>query len=394
VKTVVFRILKQFFAFFLIKNKVFMEKDYYEILSVSRDCSQDEIKKAFRKLALKHHPDRNQGNEVAEKKFKEAAAAYEILGDPKKRAQYDQFGHSGVNSRFNQTGFHNMQDIFSSFKDIFEGGSFFSNSSGFESFFGGDSFSGRHSGTVGAKRGADLRYRMEVSLLDVLKGVDKTIRYEVERECKDCKGSGAKPGTGEKECTECKGSGRLTRRQGFFAFSSTCPTCQGEGRIIESPCGLCFGMGRKKKKEHLEVSVPPGVDNGTHLRLTQKGESGYRGGQPGDLYVQILVEDHPHLKREGSNITGSVTISYIQALLGSKKEVHSLEGKKEITIPKGTQYGDLVTLKKEGLPVLNSKKRGDLLYKVHIKLPSKLKKKEEAHLKEIAKIKGESIIGQ
>lgn len=364
-----------------------MDKDYYEILSVPHNCSQEDIKKAFRKMALKYHPDRNKGKPEAEKKFKEAAAAYEILGDPKKRAQYDQFGHAGVNSRFGQAGFHDIHDIFTSFRDIFEGGDFFGG--GFSSFFGERAFS---SGMKNSVQGADLRYRMEVSLLDVLKGVDKVISYEVERDCESCKGSGARPGTGKKNCTECKGSGRLTRRQGFFAFSSTCPTCQGEGTLIESPCGVCFGTGRKKKKEKLEVHIPPGVDTGTHLRLSQKGESGHRGGQPGDLYVQILVKEDIGLKREGFDLVGSVTISYLQALLGTKKQVDSLEGKKELTIPKGTQHGDFIILKKEGLPELNGKKKGDLMYQVQIKIPVKLKRKEEEQLREIAKSKGESVL--
>ena len=364
-----------------------MEKDYYKILSIPRDCSQEDIKKAFRKLALKYHPDRNQGNSEAEEKFKEAASAYEILGDKKKRTQYDQFGHAGVNSRFGQAGFHDMRDIFTSFRDIFEGGNGFSG--GLDSLFGEQAFS---SSINSPSRGADLRYRMEISLIEVLKGALKTIRYEVERDCEDCKGSGASPGTGRKNCAECNGSGRLTRRQGFFAFSSTCPTCQGAGNLIESPCGVCFGMGRKKKKEKLEVSIPPGVDTGTHLRLSQKGESGYKGGQPGDLYVQIIVNEDANLKRKGSDLIGSVTVSYLQAILGVKLKVASLEEKKEIVIPKGVQHGDFVVLKKEGLPVLNSRKRGNLLYQVQIKIPVKLKRKEEEQLRAIAKITGESVL--
>ena len=364
-----------------------MEKDYYEVLSVPRDCSQEDIKKAFRKLALKYHPDRNKGSVEAEKKFKEAAAAYEILGDAKKRAKYDQFGHAGVNSRFGQTGFHDMRDIFSSFKDIFEGGDFFG--SGFSSLFGNRDFAADVNTAV---RGADLRYRLEVSLLEILKGVDKTISYEVERTCDDCKGSGAQPGTKRTQCSECHGSGQITRRQGFFAFSSTCPVCQGVGTVVASPCGVCFGTGRKKKREKVKVSIPPGVDTGTHLRLSQKGESGHRGGPPGDLYVQIIVNENKYLKRNGPDLIGSVTISYLQALLGTKMEVYSLNGKKELVIPKGTQSGDFITLKKEGLPELNNKKRGNLLYQVNVNIPSRLKRKEEEQLREIARIKGEKVL--
>lgn len=363
-----------------------MQKDYYEILSVPRNCSQEDIKKAFRKMAFKYHPDRNKGRPEVEAKFKEAAAAYEVLSDPKKRAQYDQFGHEGVQSRFGRGGFQNIDDIFSSFQDIFGQSDFFGSSmgGGFGSLFGDGTFSTTRS----VERGADLRYYMNVTLKEVLKGVEKEIRYEVERSCGTCDGSGARYGTGKKTCSECRGSGRLTKRQGFFAFSSTCPTCQGEGQIIESPCGVCFGTGRKKQKEQLKVQIPPGVETGRRLRVSQKGESGYRGGPPGDLYVEICVKEDPLFIRKGSNLIGVVKISYLQALLGGKVEVPGLEEKQTITIPKGTQPGDVVVQKKEGLPDLyNKKKRGNLLYQVQIEIPKKLKKKEEDLLKEIATIK-------
>ncbi len=364
-----------------------MPKDYYDILSVPRNSSQEEIKKAFRKLALKYHPDRNKGDPSAEKKFKEAAGAYEVLSNPKKREQYDQFGHAGVESRFGSTGMHDVRDIFHSFRDIFEGGDFFGRS--FDSFFGGFSDGGAAHAPA---RGADLRYRLILSLAEVMTGVDRTISYEVERHCDSCAGSGARPGTGKKSCMECQGSGRLTRRQGFFSFSSVCPTCQGEGTLMESPCGLCFGTGRRKKKEKLVVPVPAGVDTGTLLRLNQKGESGYKGGEPGDLYVQIQVEEHSHLKRKGADLIGSVQVSYLQALLGARIKVPALHGKQEITIPKGTQNEDFITVKKGGLPDLNTKKRGRLLYQVRLVLPSRLKRKEEEHLRAIATLKGESVL--
>ena len=361
-----------------------MEKDYYEILSVPRNASQDEVKQAFRKLAIKYHPDRNQGKPEAEKKFKEAAAAYEVLGDPKKRAQYDQFGHAGVHSRFNQSGIHNMQDIFTSFRDIFEGGLF---GNDFESFFEDGSF--RHSRH--ASKGVDLRYSLELTLLDVLKGKDQHIRFEVERDCESCKGSGAKPGTQKTTCSECRGSGRLTKRQGFFSFSSTCPTCQGSGQLITSPCGVCHGVGRKKKKETVNIHIPPGMESGGFLRLSQKGESGYHGGPPGDLYIEVIVKKDPRFVRENSDLIGSVRISYIQALLGASVKTASLDGHMEIPIKKGTQPGDYVVLKNQGLPDVRTKKRGDLRYKVCVDLPKKLKKKEEQYLREIALIKGENI---
>ena len=363
-----------------------MQKDYYDILSVPRNCSQEDIKKAFRKMAFKYHPDRNKGRPEVEAKFKEAAAAYEVLSDPKKRAQYDQFGHEGVQSRFGRGGFQNIDDIFSSFQDIFGQSDFFGSSmgGGFGSLFGNSTFSTARS----AERGADLRYYMNITLKEVLNGVEKEIRYEVERSCNTCNGSGARYGTGKKTCSECRGSGRLTKRQGFFAFSSTCPTCQGEGQVIESPCGVCFGTGRKKQKEQLKVKIPPGVDTGRRLRVGQKGESGYRGGPPGDLYVEICVKEDPVFFRKGSDLMSVIKISYLQALLGDKIEVPALEGKQTIIIPKGTQPGDVIMQKKEGLPDLhNKRKRGNLLYQVQIEIPKKLKKKEEDLLKEIATIK-------
>ena len=363
-----------------------MQKDYYDILSVPKNCSQEDIKKAFRKMAFKYHPDRNKGKPEVEAKFKEAAAAYEVLGDPKKRAQYDQFGHAGVHSRFGQAGFQNIDDIFSSFQDIFGQGNFFSSGmgEGLSSLFGDAAFSSRRQS---AERGADLRYYANITLKEVLHGTEKEIHYEVERSCGTCKGSGASYGTGKSTCSECRGTGRLTRRQGFFAFSSTCPTCQGEGQIIESPCGVCFGTGRKKQKEELKVKIPSGVETGRRLRVSQKGESGYRGGPPGDLYVEICVEEDPLFVRRGMDIIGSLKISYLQALLGAQVKASTLEGNKTIPIPKGIQPGEPIVLKKEGLPDLHKKKRGNLIYQVQVEIPKKLKKKEEELLKEIATIK-------
>ena len=361
-----------------------MEKDYYEILSVPRSSTQEEIKKAFRSKAVKYHPDRNKGDLEAEKKFKEAASAYEVLGNPEKRKQYDQFGHAGVNSQFGQAGFSDIQDIFSSFRDIFDG----------RDFFGGglfnDPFSFTGKGTR-ASRGSDMRYHLQISLIEALKGVEKTISYDVNTSCNPCKGSGAKPGTNRKSCVECQGRGRLTRQQGFFAFSSSCPTCQGEGSLIESPCGQCFGTGRKKQREKVSVKVPAGVSTGLQLRLNQKGESGHRGGPSGDLYVAIQVKPDKHLKREGQDLIGQIDISYTQALLGAKVQVFSPEGKRQIHVPPGTQPGEFIEFKKEGFPDLYGRTKGSLKYLVHVKMPRKLKKKEKEYLKEIAKLNGESV---
>ena len=363
-----------------------MEKDYYEILDVPRNSTQADIKKAFKSKAIKYHPDRNKGNQAAEKKFKEAAAAYEILGNPEKRKQYDQFGHVGVNSQFGQAGFSDIQDIFSSFRDIFEGG---------DSFGGGlfnDRFSFSSTKNGSASRGSDMRYHLQISLMEALKGIEKTISYNVDRNCDSCKGSGAKFGTKRKNCLECKGTGRLTRQQGFFAFSSSCPSCQGEGSVIETPCSQCFGTGRKKYKEKMSVKIPAGVDTGLQLRLSQKGESGHRGGPSGDLYVAIQVKPDKHLKREGQDLIGQVTVSYIQALLGAKVKVFTPTGKREINISPSIQPGEFVEFKGEGFPDLYGKRKGSLKYFVHIKFPDKLKRKEKEYLKEIAKLNNETVL--
>ena len=366
-----------------------MEKDYYDILSVPRDCSQEDIKKAFRAKAVKYHPDRNQKNPEAEKKFREAAAAYEVLSNPEKRKAYNQFGHAGVNSQFGKAGFSDIQDIFSSFRDIFEGGDFFSSSSR-GGIFDHPFTSSRRS--PASQPGADVSYHLSISLLEALKGVEKTLSYTIDRHCSACKGSGAKANSGKKTCSECKGSGRLTRRQGFFAFSSACPSCQGEGHVIESPCSRCWGTGRKKSKEKISLKIPAGIDTGQQLRLSQKGESGYRGGAAGDLYVTIQVKPNKHLKRQGLDLIGNITISYLQALLGAKVQAETLEGKQELIIPAGTQPGELIEIKQAGFPDLYGGRKGGLKYQIHVQFPEKIKKKEKEYLQEIAQLKGENIL--
>ena len=366
-----------------------MEKDYYDILSVSKNCSQEDIKKAFRKIALKYHPDRNPGKPEAEKKFKEAANAYDILSNPEKRARYDQFGHEGTRAGFSGTRFNNVEDIFSAFQDIFEGGDIFGGGgSSFHSVF---SSGGMGRGFSQRSSGAHLRYHLSVTLTDVLKGCEKTISYNVDRSCEVCNGTGAKAGTKPKECRECSGSGRLTRRQGFFSFASACPTCGGEGKIISSPCGVCFGKARLQKKETLTIDIPPGIETGKQLRIPQKGESGYNGGPTGDLYVEVHVENDPKFERRGADLLSSVQITYLQAILGAQIEAPALGGtKKTVTIPKGAQPGNFVVLKAEGLPRLaNPKKKGNMIYHVHITLPKKLKKAEETLLKELKKLQDE-----
>ena len=362
---------------------VFMPRDYYEILSVSKNANQDEIKKAYRKLAFKYHPDRNKGDKAKEEKFKEASEAYQILSDPKKREQYDRFGHNSFNGR---GGFQDVGDIFSAFKDIFSDG-FFS-----EGGFGGfeDLFSSS-SGFRRAKRGADLYHELDISLEEVLTGVEKEISFKGNSSCSTCKGSGAKPGTQRKICPYCNGRGQIVSQKGFFSFASPCSHCQGQGTILESPCGSCYGKGIVKKKRILSVKIPPGVANGTKLRLQGEGEPGPQGAGSGDFYLEVRLKAHPLFVKRGRDIQTTLKISYLQALLGVQKSVKGLTETEQIHIPPGTSHGDLIRISHHGLPSLNEPTRGDLICEIEIEIPKRLKKQEEKLLREIAEVKKESI---
>ncbi len=372
------------------------ERNYYDILSVSQQASQGEIKKAYRQMALKYHPDRNPGDKESEEKFKEASEAYQVLSDPEKKAQYDRFGHSGFQSSQAHHGFHDVQDIFSSFSDIFEQMGFggetrgFS-SGGFDSFFSSphQGFSQRQS----SRKGADLRYRKDVTLQDVLHGGDHLIEFTAELNCKSCKGTGAKNGTALKTCTHCDGKGQSMRRQAFISFASQCSFCQGQGEMVEKPCGACHGRGQCRQKKKLFVHIPKGVETGTRLRVRGEGEIGYKSGENGDLYVEIQVRDNSNFERQGSegNVKTKLEISYLRALLGGKVEAPSLEGDfQELEIPKGTQPGEQIVLKRKGLPVLGSGgRRGSLIYVIQVKIPKKLKKRDLELIQELAQQSGE-----
>ncbi len=358
-----------------------MSKDYYDVLSVSRNATQDEIKKAYRKLALKYHPDRNPGDKAKEEKFKEASEAYQVLGDANKRRQYDQFGYSG-----NSTQFDNVGDIFSTFKDIFEDSSFFGRG-GFEDLFTGGSSSFRRQ----RERGADLQYPLELNLKEVLTGINKEISFQGEVSCSSCKGTGAKLGTKRKQCSHCGGKGQIFNRKGFISFATNCSQCRGQGTILETPCAECYGQGKISKKRTLTVKIPAGVDHGTPLRMRGEGEPGVQGMESGDLYIDIRLKSDPQFTKSGQNLKTTVSITYLQALLGAEKEIQTLTGKEKMIIPRGTQSGDKVVLSNYGLPSLRNPTRGDLLCEIKVEIPKKLKKKEEMLLREIVDLKKESV---
>jgi molecular chaperone DnaJ len=356
-----------------------IKKDYYEVLGLSRNASQEEIKKAYRKLALKYHPDRNPGDKQAEERFKEAAEAYEVLHDPQKRRIYDQFGHAGLQGQGFQ-GFGDIRDVFSAFGDIF--GDLF----GFGDIFG----MGGRSRTA-ARRGADLRYDLEISFIDAAFGKKVSIEVPRSEPCPNCAGSGAEPGTGSSVCSACGGSGHITRSQGFFSISTTCPRCHGEGSFIEHPCKECRGRGQVTKKKRLEVKIPAGVEDGNRLRLRGEGEAGERGGPPGDLYVFIRVEEHPVFSRHGEHVLCQVPISFTQAALGAEIEVPTLEGTTKLTIPRGTPTGKIFKLKGLGIPYLHGHGRGDQLVQVEIQTPKRLTAEQERLLREYARLSGEEV---
>lgn len=356
-----------------------MQRDFYEVLGVPRDADPDTIKKAYRKLAMQFHPDKNPGDKQAEDKFKEAATAYEVLSDSEKRARYDRFGHAGVSGASGgPQGFADVSDIFEAFGDIFG------------DFFGGGG-AGRSRRKNSPRRGADLRYYVDLELKDVLNGLQRDIEFDIEQSCGTCAGSGAKKGSTPVTCAVCGGAGQVVRSQGFFQMASTCPKCSGRGQTVKEPCVSCHGSGRERKNKKLRVNIPAGVEMGTQLRLNDEGEGGYLGGPNGDLYVEVRIRPHPSFERDGQNVVGSVEISYIQALLGGEMEVETLEKPEILTIPRAIQHGALLRMPGKGLSTLRSKKRGDLIYQVAVKFPEKLTKKEEELLKEIAKVRGDKV---
>ncbi|MDY6856499.1 MAG: molecular chaperone DnaJ [Thermodesulfobacteriota bacterium] len=350
-----------------------MEKrDYYQILGVKRDASDDELKKKYRKLAMKYHPDRNPEDKEAEEKFKETAEAYEVLRDPQKRRLYDQYGHEGLRGA-GFRGFSGFEDIFSTFGDIFE------------DFFGFGTT--RRRSTV--RRGSDLRYDLNLSFEEAAFGKETEIEIFKPVQCDTCEGNGSQPGTYPVNCPSCEGKGQVIRSQGFFTISTTCHHCNGEGKIIANPCKECDGTGKVKKKKKVSVKIPGGVESGSRLRLRGEGEAGLKGGISGDLYVVLHVEDHPFFERQGNDVICQIPISFTQAALGAEIDVPTLNGTKKIQVPKGTQSGHIFRLKGEGTYNFRGGPRGSQIVQVIVKTPTKLSKKQEELLRELAKLSGE-----
>jgi molecular chaperone DnaJ len=350
-----------------------IQQDYYEVLGVSRDASGDQIKSAYRKAALKWHPDRNPGNkEEAEENFRMASEAYTILSDPQKRPVYDRFGHAGLGGRgFEASGFN--ATIFEEFHDIL--GDLF----GFDQAFGGGR--GRARSTRG-QRGADLRYDMSLTFEEAATGVSSKIRLSRRENCDACQGTGAKAGTGMTTCQTCGGRGQMAYQQGFFSITRTCPACQGAGQVVREACASCRGQGRIERERNLEVGVPAGVDSGTRLRMTGQGEPGTNGGPQGDLYIFLEVKEHPFFERRESDLYCTIPISFPQAALGAKIKIPTLQGDTDFQIPEGTQSGQIFRQKGKGLPNPHGG-RGDLYVNVRVIVPSKLSRDQRRTLEQL-----------
>ena len=351
------------------------KRDYYEVLGVVKNSPADEIKKAYRKLALKHHPDRNPGDKHAEEKFKEAAEAYAVLSDSTKRSQYDQFGHSLGGHGF--SGFEGFETAFSDFGDIF--GDLFGD------FFGGGTASRRER----ARRGSDLQYSLEITLEEVALGKEITLNIPRQETCDACQGSGAEPGSKKATCAECRGSGSIRISQGFFMFQRTCPACQGDGERIEKLCRACHGAGRVEKKKKISVKLPAGIESGARLKVSGEGESGRKGGHAGNLYVLVAVKDHPLFERNGQDLHCEVEIPYTVACLGGEVEIATLLDKMKLKISAGTQSGKIFRMQGKGLPSIHGYGHGDQLVRVKIQVPTRLSDKEKKLLEELAKLRQE-----
>ena len=350
------------------------KKDYYEVLGVNRDASEDELKKAYRKLAMKWHPDRNPDNPKAEEHFKEAKEAYEVLTDAQKRAAYDQFGHAGVDPSAGGAGAAGAG--FGGFADAF--GDIFGD------IFGGAGGGGRQRSAV--YRGADLRYNLEISLEDAARGTETRIRIPAMEECETCHGSGAKPGTQPTSCSTCGGHGQVRMQQGFFSIQQTCPRCHGTGKMVASPCGTCSGAGRIKKQKTLAVKIPAGVDEGDRIRLSGEGEAGVNGGPSGDLYVVIQIKQHSVFTRDHNDLHCEMPISFTTAALGGEIEIPTLDGYAKIKIPAETQSGKVFRLRGKGIKGVRSTTHGDLLCHVIVETPVSLTARQKELLQEFEAI--------
>jgi molecular chaperone DnaJ len=360
------------------------KKDYYELLGVGRNATEQELKSAYKRLAIRYHPDKNPGDAAAEETFKEVAEAYSVLSNAEQRARYDRFGHAGVSGsagagNWGAQGFGGIEDILG---DLF----------GF-----GDVFGGRAGGSAGggrrssAQRGADLRYDLEITLEESAAGMTAQLRIPRLETCDTCTGTGAENGTQAETCATCSGAGQVRYQQGFFSVARTCGACRGTGRIIKSPCETCKGAGRTEHERQLEVKVPAGVETGSRLRITGEGEGGASGGGSGDLYVVIHVKEHEQFERQGSNLYAAVPVTFAQAALGAEIMVHTLNGEQPLKIPAGTQTGTVFRLKGQGMPVLGGRGHGDLFVSVALRTPTTLTRDQRRLLEELSKIEDRDL---
>lgn len=358
------------------------KRDYYEILGVQKNSSKDEIKKAYRKLAMQYHPDRNPGNAEAESKFKEASEAAEVLLDDEKKARYDQFGHAGMNGAGGFGGAGGFQGDFSDFGDIF--GDIFGD------MLGGGRGRGRGRGRSGGRPGDDLQMEMEIDFAEAAFGTEKTISLTKNIKCDTCNGTGAKAGSAPTTCDYCHGHGEVRRQQGFFTVATTCPKCQGSGQMIKDPCGSCHGSGKKKKKVDLQVKVPAGIDDGQRLKLSNEGDAGSNGGPNGDLYVVVRIKQHEIFERDEFDVHCTVPVSFSQAALGCELEVPTLSGKVALKIPAGTQSGVKMRLKGKGIQRLGGYGVGDQIVTVHVETPTKLSSEHKEIFKRLSELEATS----
>ena len=354
-----------------------MARDYYEVLGLQKGVSAEEIKKAYRKLAVKFHPDKNPGDKTAEEKFKELGEAYEVLSDPQKRGAYDQYGHAAFDRRagggFGQTGgFHDPFDIF---RDVFGGGSIFE-----------DLFGTSRSDPSQPQRGDDLRYDMELTFLEAARGCEKEISVSKPEACDSCAGSGAEEGSKSRTCSSCGGRGQVISSRGIFSIAQTCPHCQGAGRVIDKPCKTCRGTGRRERSSKIKLRIPAGVDSGSRLRSSGNGEAGFRGGPSGDLYVVLHVRAHEFFQRDGDDLLCEVPVGFVQAALGADIEVPTLDNKAMIKLPAGTQPGTMFRLKGHGIKSVQGHGSGDLHVRINVEVPTHLTAAQKAKLQEFSEL--------
>jgi molecular chaperone DnaJ len=363
------------------------KRDYYEVLEVTRSSTGEEIKRSYRKLAVKYHPDKNPGDHTAEEKFKELGEAYDVLSDEQKRAAYDRFGHGafaqGGGARGGGQGFHDPFDLFREVFGASGGGGIF------EQFFGGAAGAGQRPDRDGKQRGSDLRYDMQIRLEEAAFGCDKEIEVSKLETCDVCTGSGAESGSRAVSCRDCGGRGQVISSRGFFQVSQTCPRCRGTGQVIERPCRKCNGEGRVEASSRIKLKIPAGIEDGSRLRSMRNGEAGLRGGPPGDLYVVVHIREHEVFEREENNLFCEVPVSFSVAALGGEVTVPTLDGQAHLKVPAGTQSGTAFKLRGKGVPSLNSHSRGDLVVRVAVEVPTRLNGEQRKKLEEFAALMGE-----